>query len=307
MLSQYTFDVRGSISGWENDLTVWDSPALRAVYGIDSDPGARDTWEANIGYSDRPTITYVPLAGEEFSNRVMSPIPPETIIYLSQSGWSINRLLECCVQQLGNTRNAPIHDIRSADSWDAVIFRTVSELLKKFQDAGRLQLGIEVDPEHQFAYLYPPQDIEGFADELKQLTDLLGIPPEAKRVKIVPTQKPRMKEAELIMQTRSLLGVLNALAQDITPPEAHVESGQVLMTLRDEEGTTTQPWLDVSYSRLPKANSFVQVRFNGYWWSIPNADWKSKRTFALLTYLFSLQATGTAAQLPVVTIQAGGG
>jgi hypothetical protein len=52
-------------------------------------------------------------------------------------------------------------------------------------------------------------------------------------------------------------------------------------------------------------DAFAQVFYNGYWFYIPKSDWRSKRTFALLTYLFSLQAT-EAGEGPLVTIPAGG-
>ena len=108
------------------------------------------------------------------------------------------------------------------------------------------------------------------------------------------------------MQTRPLLGVLNALAQAITPPDKHKENGEVLAASADEEKVLTKPWLTVEHSLRPHAGAFVQVYYNGYWWFIRKTDWTSKRTFALLTYLFSLQASETAAGLPVVTVQAGG-
>ena len=305
MLSQYQFNLSGQISGWENDLNVWRNPALRAIYNIDSDPSAQDAWRANIAYSDSPTITYAPLQGEAFANRVMSPIPPATVFYLSQSGWSIDRLLECCVQQIGKVRNAPIHDIQGADFWSTVKFRTVADLLKKIQDAGRLQFAVEVDAETKEAYLFPPQDMTGFEEEVKELTDLMGIAPGLPRIKIVQGGHEIEKDA-LLMKTRSLLGMMNALAQAITPPEKHIEGGYVQKVDAEQVAVVTQPWLTVEYSTTPSLDPFVQVRYNGYWWHIKKSDWQSKRTFALLTYLFSLQATETAASLPLVTVQAGG-
>lgn len=39
-----------------------------------------------IGWIDRPTITYAPLAGEEFARSFMSPIPPSAVMSMIQSG-----------------------------------------------------------------------------------------------------------------------------------------------------------------------------------------------------------------------------
>ena len=305
MLSQYQFNLSGQVSGWENDLNVWRNPALRAIYNIDGDPGAQDAWQANITYSDSPTITYAPLQGEAFANRVMSPIPPATVFYLSQSGWSIDRLLECCVQQIGKVRNAPIHDIQGADFWSTVKFRTVADLLKKIQDAGRLQFAVEVDAKTKAAYLFPPQDMTGFEEEVKELNDLMGMAPGLQRIKIVQGGH-EIEKGTLLMKTRSLLGMMNALAQAITPPKKHIEGGYVQKVDAEQVAVVTQPWLTVEFSTTPNLDPFVQVRYNGYWWYIKKSDWQSKRTFALLTYLFSLQATETAASLPLVTVQAGG-
>ena len=57
---------------------------------------------------------------------------------------------------------------------------------------------------------------------------------------------------------------------------------------------------------MPVRDAMAQVFYRGYWFYVPRTDWASKRTFALLTYLYSLQATGGSSQLPVVTVQAGG-
>ncbi|GAG25233.1 unnamed protein product, partial [marine sediment metagenome] len=110
VLSQYTLEADASLSGWENNLRVWKSPALRGYYGIRSDPSKMDEWGVNLKYINRPTITYTPLQGEEFANRVMAPIPPLTLIYLSQSGWGIDRLFGCCVQRVNGIRNAAVRE-----------------------------------------------------------------------------------------------------------------------------------------------------------------------------------------------------
>ena len=81
-------------------------------------------------YSDQPTITYTPLHGEEFAQRVMSPISPLVILYLTQAGWSIDRLLECCVQSINGIENAMTHDTGSGRTSGADAFRRVAALLR---------------------------------------------------------------------------------------------------------------------------------------------------------------------------------
>jgi hypothetical protein len=305
MLSQYTFQAGADVSSWNNDLNTWSSPTLRALFNVDGDPGSQDTWGVNLSYTDRPTITYTPVQGEAFSKRLMSPIPPATVFYLAQSGWSIDRVFECCVQRMNDVNNTPIHDIREADFWSTVKFKTVTRILKKIQDAGRLKLDIEVDPKTHKTYLYTQKDASGFEQEVRELRDILGAREGHERFVVTPGGH-KTKEDELVMVTRSLMGVLNALAQTIPVPQKHSEDGQVVINLPKEERESTYQWLTVEYARTPARDAFAQVYYNGYWWFIRKTDWTSKRTFALLAYLFALQASEGTATVPLVTVGTGG-
>ncbi len=304
MLSQYTLEAGANLGGWDSDIDVWNSPTLRAIYGVRSDPGSQDSWGVNLNYSDRPTITYTPLQGEAFATRIMSPIPPATVFLLAQSGWSIDRLLECCVQRMNGVSNVPIHDIHEADFWSTVKFRTISKLLKQLQDQGRMKTEIEIDPNNRKMYLHTSQDVAGFEEEAKELAELLNLAEGLTRIEVYPGGHQNA-DNELIMVTRSLLGVLNALAQTIPAPEEHMEDGQVLTRAKTDEPSDTV-WLHVEHARVPSTGAFVQVYYNGYWWHIQKTDWNSKRTFALLSYLFSLQASETGIGVPMVTVGAGG-
>ena len=96
----------------------------------------------------------------------------------------------------------------------------------------------------------------------------------------------------------------------ITPPDLHIQRGDVdkaigLHQAEDDEDDDGA-WLHVQHSRLPASNVFAQIHYNGFWFYIPNSDWRTKRTFSLLTYLFSLQASETSAdKAPTITIPAG--
>ncbi len=47
----------------------------------------------SLQYTERPTITYTPRGGSDFVKSVLTPADIDTLIILSNSGWSIDRLL----------------------------------------------------------------------------------------------------------------------------------------------------------------------------------------------------------------------
>ncbi len=306
MLSHYSLEAGGRVGGYRSDLDVWDSPTLRALYGMRGEPvPGSHTWDANLSYSDSPTITYSPLTGEEFAVRVMAPIQPTTIIYLSQSGWSIDRILETCVQQLNEIGNAPIHELAQAEPPDISCFRRVAAILKRAQDNGYLRFGIESVADENATYLYLPSVPAAFESEAKELGELLGVSSRpAQRVRLTG-HAVRLEPNEIAMQTRSLYGCMYALAQGISVPAAHVRGCQISTRPAPKDDDDASRWLRVRHSRVPQVDPFAQVFYNGYWFYIDKSDWSSKRTVALLTYLFSVQSMARAQAGPLLTVPAG--
>jgi hypothetical protein len=88
--TQFAFGGRASASGSVIERsTTADSLGLGA------------SWDA----SERPTVTYDPLRGQEFVKRLVSPVDEETIILLIRSGWSIDRVLRITTQELNGVEN----------------------------------------------------------------------------------------------------------------------------------------------------------------------------------------------------------
>jgi hypothetical protein len=44
-------------------------------------------------YTDRPTVVYQPLIGVDFLKRLMTPIPPSSVLFMLQSGYSAERVM----------------------------------------------------------------------------------------------------------------------------------------------------------------------------------------------------------------------
>src|SRR4029077_4444455 len=56
-------------------------------------------------YTERPTITYVPMTGEKFLCGLMTPIDPKNIFFMLQSGYAADFVLGLTVESLNGVRN----------------------------------------------------------------------------------------------------------------------------------------------------------------------------------------------------------
>ena len=58
-----------------------------------------------MNYEERPTITYIPIEGREFSERMLSAIPSTTMFAAAQQGWSVDILMRLGVSRIGAVEN----------------------------------------------------------------------------------------------------------------------------------------------------------------------------------------------------------
>lgn len=306
MLSQFSIEAAGSYSTWQNDLHGVLGPKVRAAAGVDGDASQQTTFGANLAYTDKPTITYRPIQGEEFSKRVMTPITPSELINLAKSGWSIDRLFFCCVQSVNGISNRALHDSNDSFARETSKFERLTALMKKFQDSGRQLFATEVENGAPVIVIYVPENIAGLESELRETRELLGYPPTGDLRLRVTDNAYRHSPDELAIHSRSLLACLYAMTHEIRVPSAHHKKTNAVIDRIPAGQAQEGGFLRVEHSRLPQADPFAQVYYNGYWFYISNDDWSSKRTFALFTYLFSLQASNVpGASAPVVAVGAG--
>lgn len=60
-----------------------------------------------VRYSERPTITFTILGGEDFQTRMLTPLPVEVISLVAESGWRGDRLFRLTVEEINGLENAP--------------------------------------------------------------------------------------------------------------------------------------------------------------------------------------------------------
>jgi len=87
-----------------------------------------------IGYSERPTITFSILEGEDFLTRMLTPISTDHIFLLAESGWKTDRVLRLTVEAMNGLGNA-----RGASGPTPALAPTYAEFLEAAQLLSKLQ------------------------------------------------------------------------------------------------------------------------------------------------------------------------
>src|SRR6516164_1742737 len=66
-------------------------------------------------YTDRPTVIYQPLTGVDFLKRLMTPVPPSSVLFMLQSGYSADRIMPIMLDSVNGLNNASNRLKRPAD------------------------------------------------------------------------------------------------------------------------------------------------------------------------------------------------
>ncbi|MEO1009179.1 MAG: hypothetical protein AAFX79_11475 [Planctomycetota bacterium] len=310
-----------------------------------------------IEYSERPTITFGILSGDEFEREILEPVSINTIALLADSGWRVDRVLRLTVESLNGLRHATSASGPTPSA--APEFRDFLEavtLLQSLTEAGDVEFEFALR-EKAFSDPIPRSQISGdhlisaarqgiefkragegddyrptFEERrlvmriraraedkanVARLRALLGLDPSLDHYDVVATDDaeqdpllPRSDRTQLVLDTRSLQGVLYLLSQGVQPPDADLARRVVTQT-RSEDGGVFQ-WSEllgglfqISHSDSRPRDAAVAVRHRGVWFYIADHDETSKSTFLLLRHLFTLQSGERPSIRPVLTLPVG--
>ncbi|MGH9379043.1 MAG: hypothetical protein ACRD2Z_00280 [Thermoanaerobaculia bacterium] len=295
VLAQYSVTGAGSLG-----VDITDGPVDDDIYGI----------RGAVEFSESPTITYTPLQGEEFVRRLLTPVSPATVLLLSQAGWSIERLMLCCVNRLNGLPNAPSAAGPTPDYTPKYgEFHRLARLLRELQVAGYFSFRVDrTDGEEKFLVEVIPSDDPEVDAMAAEVADILGVERGQGTYRLV--EEGAVEAGDLVMSGRSLLGMFFYLSQAVTVPAAHIEAGWVTRTRRPDGSDfdwdeLTGRLFRVANSTQRPSGAFTAVPYRGHWFYLDDTDLNSKTTFGLLTLLFSLQASGGEGASPLLTVATG--
>jgi hypothetical protein len=261
---------------------------------------------AGARFTDRPTITYVPLTGDDYLRGLLTPVRPESVFFLIQAGYPADGVLLSMVSSINGLKNeeASLEGVAPPSPE----FLRVLHLMRQLQLAGGL--GLRVETNHQTGSTSiltirreHPASPE-IAEAGRELERLLDLDSDATEFKLAFATVPA-NSRELAVVTRSLVQLMKVMASQADIPPEDLTEG------RATPGWESVPdlpdelrFIRIHSDKSKPADAAVAVEYRDRWFWIDDRDLKSKRSFNVIMVMFTLANTGQREGLPLITIPA---
>lgn len=274
---------------------------LNAGTSLNNPPWShQEQFSGSAAYSDKPTLTYMPMTGEKFARSLFMPISPATIVSLVQAGWPVDMTLRLTCASVNGIRNRA-QGPAMARPGDPE-FEELLAAFRRIQLDGTIATRVEKKGVVETAFVIISQETskQSQADEAR-VRELLGLDPNAKEFRLVYGVVASGK-TELAMQTRSMSQLLLELAGCIDVPAEHVASGKTYPNPKEKDALA---FIRIHSGVIKPSDAFAEVQYRGHWFWIDDGDFASKRMLTLMMMFFSLVEPGGGAGAPIVTVNAG--
>ena len=276
-----------------------------AEFGI----GRRENYETNltplsgeIAYEETPTISYVPIEGEEQFDRLMSPVPLSVLVIFARTIKSSRLPYMMITRSVNDLRNPDF--MRSPLSKTDPRFVRLVDLLIDLHDTGHLDWARDPREDVQFSIVirdYEPKRTQ----EIRELLNLLGQPQQ--KVDETPIVLPifdAIEEPEtggIAVTTSSIYDLIEILSAAIDIPEEHQESG---LAIRYPPPGLAGKEVRILRASARPGNASVAVKYRQSWFYIDETDQSTKLMFRVLRTLWMdrIAATTQLQPAPVLTI-----
>lgn len=301
VVAQYAYDRSASV-GWFREF-------------IDSPAPTQDTVsvDANVAFSELPTISYTPLTGDKFAKHLYSPVPAWLFIGSAHSGFAADLLMRIGLQRIGAAENMSFAEVRyqqqrESDLQRLVSFERVIELLFVLSNEGLLEVQVDLGDEktgeataHHLVFSDNiPEHLRPVAKELRQL-----IGAKHHNRFLITERTSNLKDDEIAIQPRSVMAMIKFMARGVQIPDAHLKARWVIdYGLLSGDGDLVErsfPFIMRSSKNHP-GNVFAAARYQDYWFYIPHDDVTSKRSLEHLMILFQVKAPSTETSAPLLTL-----
>lgn len=213
-------------------------------------------------YTDRPTVIYQPLTGVDFLKRLMTPVPPSSVLFMLQSGYTAELIMPIMLESINGLNNESNRLKRPADPQ----FIRLVALMREAQLTGAIQIWIERPKEgaEGSVIVFGPSKAAQDAGKQQQIRSILGLKPDLRELKVYYGGYSG-KDNEIDMMTRSMLQIMLEFAAIVQVPKADVAQGKASPGLVDTPAGAPQggPPMRVLVGDVPPMDAYVAVQYNG--------------------------------------------
>lgn len=294
-------DVASIVSGYSLETS---GNALGQVSSDDAIQGNSVALGGSRKFTDRPTITYVPMTGERFLRGLITPIAPRNIFFMLQSGYAADFILGLTVESINGVRNRSTvgSTVRKADPE----FVRLLGLLRDVQTAGALGMRVETDEQKgQTAVLFfQPENLPvEITEKVSEIEQVLGLNHGQRRY-VIKYSPVRGEDDELAVNSRSMLQIMGAFASYMEVPESHLLDHSTYPTIDIPDSENRNRAVSIRSGVEKPEEAFASVFYRGHWFWIDEGDWGTKRALTAVMFFFTLADTGANENIPLITIPA---
>ncbi len=270
--------------------------------------GPDSSFEGNLvplsiggAYEENPVISYVPMRGEQFVQRMLAPITAEQALLLERMSNDQVEALRILVRRANGLANPLFSPAQAPEQAGA--FERFVELYGRLRDRGELDV-VRSDGD---AFQILIHDSDRDSEEVDELLATLGIRAErgGEPTLAIPLRffVGSARGDALDLETPSALEVIEAAGLGVEVPADHVAAGLA----RAATGGGGGAFLRIRSSPDRPRDAAIAVPHRGWWFFIEARDAPSKRSFLVLRTLIGLRLDEASDhQPPLITVPVGG-
>lgn len=260
------------------------SATVGANVGIGADSGYAGNlvpFSAGAAYEENPTISYAPLRGETFVERLLAPVSADQTLLLNRMSTPSLEVLRLLLRRVNGLPN-PLYSSRPA----AAGFDRFIELHAQLRESGMLDFVRTGEGDFEvLLHDYAGEE----AERVDELLGLLGLGTRAApgapiRIPLVFGVGARGADS-IDFETPSALEVIEAVAMGVEVPEAHLSEG---LAAPAESGAARAP-IEIHSSRRRPGHASAAVRRDGWWFFVDARDTPSKQSFVIVRTLLGIR------------------
>lgn len=283
---------------------------IQASVGAEFGVGPDSNYAGNIVplsagalYEENPTISYVPVEGQDYLRQMLAPLPLDLTVPLLAATGDSPAAMTFLVKEINGARNPMFADPSRSEAGRR--FAEIADLLATLHRRGELIWTQESEDEPSFMLLLRGEGAD-YARRITRLHELLELnPPQPVprfvTLPVVQSVGPR-QGTRVALRIRSTWELFRIAAASVDVPQEHLESG--LASPLPPVGPAGAR-LRIRRSSGRPGGALVAVRHHGWWYAIEATDGPSKETFRLLEAISTARLADTVdtrSRTPVLTV-----